>query len=98
MPKAKIDPNKTSSTSPPDCTASRSYFNILQASDYTATTPSWIEDQLRSGALPYRWAGNRRVILRKDLDKLMLTLPEEKGLCDRPAFMDRGQDAKIRVA
>jgi hypothetical protein len=67
----------------------RRYFNVAHASDYTATTPSWIEERLRSGVLPYRWAGNRRVILRRDLDALMVGLPEEKGLCDPPAFMAR---------
>jgi hypothetical protein len=30
----------------------RRYFNVAHASDYTATTPSWIEDRLRSGVLP----------------------------------------------
>jgi hypothetical protein len=34
------------------------YFNVAHASDYTATTPSWIEERLRSGVLPYRWAGD----------------------------------------
>jgi hypothetical protein len=29
------------------------------------------------------------VILRRDLDALMMGLPEEKGLCDPPAFMAR---------
>jgi hypothetical protein len=49
--------------------------------------PAWVIDRLRSGVLPYRWAGNRRVILRRDLDALMVGLPEEKGPCEPPAFV-----------
>ena len=32
----------------------RKYFNIVQASEYAAVTPSWIEDAMRKGpcALP----------------------------------------------
>ena len=85
---SQLEASKTGGLSP-TITASRVYFSILQAADYTAATPSWIEDQLRSGALPYRWAGNKRVIERRRLDELMNSLPEEKGLCDVPAFMDR---------
>jgi hypothetical protein len=83
---------KPATASPPAAPGyvhTRTYFSILQAADFTATTSSWIEDQLRSGALPYRWAGNKRVIERRRLDELMNALPEEKGLCDVPAFMDR---------
>ena len=73
----------------------RSFFNILQAADYTSTKPSWIEDQLRAGKLPYRWAGNCRVITKVRLDELMNSLPEERGLCDRPAFMERALKKEI---
>ncbi|MGB2666755.1 MAG: hypothetical protein WAK48_22315 [Candidatus Acidiferrum sp.] len=55
----------------------RRYFNPTHAAEYCAVTPSWIEDRLRSCVLPNRWAGNRRVILRRDLDALMMGLPEE---------------------
>jgi hypothetical protein len=90
----KIDASQTSGTSPSHC--GRKYFNILQAADYTATTPSWVEKRLRDGSLPYRWAGNRRVITKDRLDELMASLPEEKGLCDRPAFM--GTEKKRKAA
>lgn len=44
---------------------------------------------MRKGHLPYRWAGNKRVIFRRDLDKLMESLPVETGLCEPPAFLGR---------
>jgi excisionase family DNA binding protein len=70
------------------------YFSILQAAEYTAATPSWIEEQLRNGKLPYRWIGNKRVIFRRDLDELMESLPVETGRCDVPAFMEKSQKGK----
>jgi len=39
---------------------------------------------MRAGKLPFRWAGNKRIIFRRDLDALMMSLPEEKGLRERP--------------
>jgi hypothetical protein len=64
----------------------------LQAADYTATNPFWIEEHMRDGSLPYRWAGKRRVVIREHLDALMDSVPEEKGLCDPPAFMRRAAE------
>lgn len=54
----------------------RRYFNLTHAAEYCAVAPSWIEDRLRSGVLPYRWAGNRRRILRRNVDALMMGLLE----------------------
>jgi len=79
-------------------TSARVYFSIVQAADYTTATPSWVEDQMRSGGLPYRWIGNKRVIFRRDLDALMEGLPVESGVCDLPAFMDRADKATRKVA
>jgi Helix-turn-helix domain len=63
------------------------FFNILQAARFCGTNPSWIEEMCRQGRLPFRRAGNQRIILRRDLVALIMGLPEEKGLCERPAFM-----------
>jgi hypothetical protein len=78
----------------PIVTAERSYFNIVHASENTATTPSWIEGRLRSGELPNRWIENHRVMLRRDLDALMMRLPEETGLYDAPAFARKERSRK----
>jgi excisionase family DNA binding protein len=97
---SQLEASKTSGLSP-TITASRVYFSILQAADYTTATPSWIEEQLRNGKLPYRWIGNKRVIFRRDLDELMESLPVETGLCDVPAFLARevaeGEGGSVRV-
>ena len=90
---SQLEASKTSGLSP-TITASRVYFSILQAADYTSATPSWIEEQLRNGKLPYRWIGNKRVIFRRDLDELMESLPVETGLCDVPAFIEKSQKGK----
>jgi excisionase family DNA binding protein len=90
---SQLEASKTSGLSPM-ITASRVYFSILQAADYTTATPSWIEEQLRNGKLPYRWIGNKRVIFRRDLDELMESLPVETGLCDVPAFVEKAQKGK----
>ena len=90
---SQLEASKTSGLSP-TITASRVYFSILQAADYTTATPSWIEEQLRNGKLPYRWIGNKRVIFRRDLDELLESLPVETGLCDVPAFIEKSQKGK----
>lgn len=70
------------------------HFASRRLHDCTTATPSWIEEQLRNGKLPYRWIGNKRVIFRRDPDELMESLPVETGLCDVPAFMEKSQKGK----
>ena len=62
------------------------FFNILQASRFCGVSPFWIEEMCRQGRLPFRRAGSQRIILRRDLVKLIMIFPEERGLC-RPVFM-----------
>ena len=59
------------------------FFNILQAARFCGASPFWIEEMCRQGRLPFRRAGNQRIILRRDLVALMMGLPEERGLCER---------------
>jgi hypothetical protein len=72
----------------------RSWFNIPMSADYCGVTSFWVEEATRAGKLPYRWAG-RRIMLRSDLDSLMLALPVHTGMCDMPAFMVATNAAKM---
>ena len=80
---------KTSQPVAPAFTATRVWFDISLASDYTTATVSRVEDALREGELPYRWNGVGRVIHRDDLDAWVMSMPVERGLCDKPAFLDK---------
>jgi hypothetical protein len=65
------------------------FFNILQAARFCGVSPFWIEEMCRQGRLPFRRAGNQRIILRRDLVALMMGLPEERGLCERPRVHEK---------
>jgi hypothetical protein len=73
MPKRKRNPVPATPISLRD----RVWFNVPQSADYTATSPFWIEERLRSGELPYRDVG-RRVMHRNDLDALMQAFPVQQ--------------------
>lgn len=61
---------------------SKMFFNISEAARFVGTTAFWIEVMCREGRLPYRRAG-QRIILRRDLVALMMSLTEERGLVVR---------------
>ena len=52
------------------------FFNILQAARFLGVSPFWIEEMCRKERLPYRHAGNQRIILRRDLVALIMSLRE----------------------
>lgn len=87
MPKSKThtDPSASSGTSP----TARNFFRcsgvgIPLAADYIGVTPSWLEEQIQKGNVPYRMAGESRVVLRADLEALILQLPVERGKREVP--------------
>jgi hypothetical protein len=84
-----LSQKKTSQPVAPAFTATRIWFDIALAADYACVTVSCVEHELRSGKLPYRWVGNKRVIHLDDIDRWVLSFPVERGLCDKPAFLDK---------
>lgn len=59
--------------------SSKMFFNLSEAARFLGASPFWIEVMCREGRLPYRQAGNQRIILRRDLVALMMSLPEGRG-------------------
>lgn len=60
------------------------------AAAYLGTTPFYIEELMRDGALPFRFVGGARVIAIEDLDKYFESIPKQNGkLPGRGRFLQK---------
>lgn len=81
MPKVKIDPSKTSSTSPPKIQNPPRGLRIEAAADYSGLSPFYIEELIRNGNLPAVGGPGSGVcaayiVLREHLDEYLDGLAE----------------------